>query len=381
MPVTTDDILNGSKGLSKASASYRFQPIQPDQQAQPVVNTTPEAPTGVENVRYDVKTAEGTPNNPKSAGDVVSRGLAAQDRPADDSKRRLSYTEMYQMTSPYKPPSDEDLERERKRQKREAIFAAIGEGMSAMSNLYFTTQYAPNAFDPTKGMAAITRKRFDRLKKDREENQRQYLDGLMRAMQMDDSAGYKDTLMQLKQNEQQRKEADSKISIALKQAEIDYKDAKKDGQEYLNELYRLKGQALAAGMGPQVELIEEKIKTERAKQDKYNRSGDSGSGSGGGSQKTSTWIIVNDTTGEAREIQASSKDNAYSKVPDGWHIRTAPTQEETVTQETDRRGRVKKTKTLSKTRDGGKGYTPQAQQSAGGKTTGNKWANASKIKY
>lgn len=376
MPVTTDDILNGSKGLSKASASYRFQPIQPDQQAQPVVNTTPEAPTGVENVRYDVKTAEGTPNNPKSAGEVVSRGLAAPVQSADDSKRRLSYTEMYQMTSPYKPPSDEDLEKERKKQKREAIFAAIGEGLSAMSNLYFTTQYAPNSFDPSKGMAVITRKRFDRLKKDREENLRQYLDGLMRAKQMDDSAGYKDTLMQLKQNEQQRKEAESKISIALKQAELDYRDAKKDGQEYLNELYRLKGQALAAGMDLQVELIEEKIKTEKAKQDKYNRSG----GSGGGS-KTSTWIIVNDTTGEARTIQASSEANAYSQTPDGFHIRTKPTNEVTTSQETDRRGRVKKTKTLSKTRDGGKGYTPQEQDSTGGKTTANKWANASKIKY
>lgn len=163
-------------------------------------------PTGVENVNYDTVTMQGAPNNPKNAREVVERGVVnvanpqppqpqtetdtEQITPVSEQQtapegKKLSYVEMFQQMSPYKPPTPEELEKERKRQKREAIFAAIGEGISAMSNLYFTTQYAPNAFDPSRGMAASTKARFDQLKKDREQNQREYMEGFMRAMKWD----------------------------------------------------------------------------------------------------------------------------------------------------------------------------------------------------
>lgn len=60
--------------------------------------------------------------------------------------KRLSYEEMFRQLYPYKPPTHEELEKERKKQRREQIFAAIGDGISALSNLYFTTQYAPNMY-------------------------------------------------------------------------------------------------------------------------------------------------------------------------------------------------------------------------------------------
>ena len=205
--------------------------------------------------------------------------VSEQQQGADEPQKKLTYAEMYQKMTPFKPKTAEELEKERKKQKREAIFAAIGDGISAMSNLFFTTRYAPNAYDPAEGMAATTRARFDKLKKEYDDNARQYMDGYMRAMQMDDAAGYKETLAQLKERDQKRKESETNISIALKQAEIDYKNAKTDGQAYINELYRLKGQALEAGMGAQVELIEEKIRTEQAKQKKL-LSGGSGGGRG-----------------------------------------------------------------------------------------------------
>ena len=105
---------------------------------------------------------------------------------------RMSYVELYQRLNPYHPPTEEDLEKERKKQKRESIFAAIGDGISALSNLFFTTQYAPNAYDPSKGMSAVTRARWDKLKKEREANQREYMAGFMQAMHMDDAAARDD---------------------------------------------------------------------------------------------------------------------------------------------------------------------------------------------
>lgn len=120
--------------------------------------------------------------------------IEVSDRQKDNNadKPSMSYVEMFKELSPYKPPSAEDLEKERKRQKREAIFATIGDGIAAMSNLYFTTQYAPSSFDPTSGMTATTKARFDKLKQDREANQRAYMDGYLRAMKMDADAARDD---------------------------------------------------------------------------------------------------------------------------------------------------------------------------------------------
>lgn len=100
---------------------------------------------------------------------------------------RLSYVDIFQRTSPYKPPTPEELEKQRKKQKRDAIFAAIGDGISALSNLYFTTKGAPNAYDPTKSLSATYRRRYDRLQAEHDAKNKEYTNGYMRAMQADDA--------------------------------------------------------------------------------------------------------------------------------------------------------------------------------------------------
>ena len=148
MAITTDEILGMGRG-----------PVQPtiwDDKSQVAVSPSPVTPTqptvagvettGVENVSYGTVTTQGGPNNPKTAAEVVQQGAVnvANPQTATDSEhvtsvdeqqtspKKLSYVEMFQQMSPYKPPTPEELEKERKRQKRESIFAAIGEGISAM---------------------------------------------------------------------------------------------------------------------------------------------------------------------------------------------------------------------------------------------------------
>ncbi|ROT16540.1 hypothetical protein [Duncaniella muris] len=209
MAVKPEEILARGQGPVQTTwADKDTQPTVPVKPVQPQSPVATDEPTGVESVSYDTTTAQGEPNNPKNAREVVERGVVnvanpqtatdtEQVTPVDEQQtapegKKLSYVEMFQQMSPYKPPTPEELEKERKKQKREVIFAAIGEGISAMSNLYFTTQYAPNAFDPSKGMAATTKARFDQLKKDREDNQRQYMEGFMRAMRLDAEDADKD---------------------------------------------------------------------------------------------------------------------------------------------------------------------------------------------
>lgn len=112
--------------------------------------------------------------------------------PADGGTPRMSYVEMFQKMSPYKPPTEEELEKERKNEKREKIFAAIGDGIAALSNLFFTTQGAPNAYDPKNSLSAKAQERWDKLKKERDENGRYYTAAYMQAMKNDEEGARDD---------------------------------------------------------------------------------------------------------------------------------------------------------------------------------------------
>lgn len=122
--------------------------------------------------------------------------------PAKAPERKMSYVEMFQQMSPYKPPTAEELEKERKKEKRDKVFAAIGDGIAALSNLYFTTKGAPNAFDPRNSLSAKARERWDKLNKEREENARYYMQEAMKAQALDDDRADKDrSYMQKLQND------------------------------------------------------------------------------------------------------------------------------------------------------------------------------------
>ena len=113
-------------------------------------------------------------------------------QPAKAPERKMSYVEMFRQMSPYKPPTAEELENARKKEKRDKVFAAIGDGIAALSNLYFTTKGAPNAFDPRNSLSAKARERWDKLNKEREENARYYMQEAMKAQALDDDRDDKD---------------------------------------------------------------------------------------------------------------------------------------------------------------------------------------------
>ena len=117
---------------------------------------------------------------------------AGVEAPEATQTKKMSYVEMFRQMSPYKPPTAEELENARKKEKRDKVFAAIGDGIAALSNLYFTTKGAPNAFDPRNSLSAKARERWDKLNKEREENARYYMQEAMKAQALDDDRDDKD---------------------------------------------------------------------------------------------------------------------------------------------------------------------------------------------
>ena len=117
---------------------------------------------------------------------------AGAEAPEATQPKKMSYVEMFRQMSPYKPPTAEELENARKKEKRDKVFAAIGDGIAALSNLYFTTKGAPNAFDPRNSLSAKARERWDKLNKEREENALNYMQEAMKAQALDDNRDDKD---------------------------------------------------------------------------------------------------------------------------------------------------------------------------------------------
>ena len=102
------------------------------------------------------------------------------------------YEELFKKLNPYTPPTPEELEKEKKKQKRAQIFAAIGDGITALSNLYFASQYAPSMYDGKNTMSERAKVSYDKMVKERDEKTAAYTNGLMKARQADEAAADKE---------------------------------------------------------------------------------------------------------------------------------------------------------------------------------------------
>lgn len=87
----------------------------------------------------------------------------------------------------FKPLSEEELKKLRKKQKIEGIISGISDAAQAVSNLWFTTQYAPNMYDAKEGMSAKAKARFDKEKAERDADAERYFNYAMQIGKMKDA--------------------------------------------------------------------------------------------------------------------------------------------------------------------------------------------------
>lgn len=189
----------------------------------------------------------------------------AETPPADGSgaapeAEGLSYLDMWKKLNPYEPPTPEQLEKERKKKKRDQIWAAVGDGIAALSNLFFTSQYAPNAYTGRTTMSDAVKDRWDKLEKDRKDNAINYFNGYLRAKAADD-ADDKD-----KRNWEYRlgrdKLADARAEAA--EARTEAKDKRDAAMHELN-LMLVRHKINAADAEAKRKVIEAKYTEEREK--------------------------------------------------------------------------------------------------------------------
>lgn len=152
---------------------------------------TPEkSPVSTANVQTTTATSpsEATGANGDGGKEKDAAAVNTEAKETKDGKKKspMSYADMFAAMEPYKEPTKEQLEKERKKEKRERLFAALGDGISALSNLFFTTQYAPNMYNPTETNSERVENYWTKLRDEREANRRRYVDGYLKAKQAGD---------------------------------------------------------------------------------------------------------------------------------------------------------------------------------------------------
>lgn len=243
-----------------------------------------------------------TPTGSNSDGGKDKDAAAVDTEPKDSKKKSaMSYADMFAAMEPYKEPTKEELEKERKKEKRERLFAAIGDGISALSNLFFTTQYAPNMYDPNKETNSEKVENYwTNLRKEREANRRRYVEGYLKAKQADDLHAIQqqnaDVAEAYKKSEAERKAKAQEISNARIQAMTDLYNEKAKGIGKTNEAQvkylEAKIDALNRGLDIKEATAEAEIAYKEAMTNKANRTG-SGGKSGGGKSGGKPYATLN----------------------------------------------------------------------------------------
>ena len=179
------------------------------------------SPTAHMSLREKVKYFTGEDLNASDKEDNPYR--SSQIKTYEDMTRRLEDEERR-----LRPETDEQRAKRERRERREKLFAAIGDGLSALSNVYFTTQGAPD-MSSKRTLTNAVQGKYDKMKADREADRDKYLnilkmkaDNFGKLGDMDDAKRARRAALiksaydyEAKQDDNARKnrESDSKIKL------------------------------------------------------------------------------------------------------------------------------------------------------------------------
>ena len=124
--------------------------------------------------------------DPESDDDIANIPVVKQ----DETPKRMSYADMFKAM--YGNDGEEETEEQKKkrlkRERTNAIIASVGDGLRALSNMYFATKNAKVNHNPEQDMSATMLKRKQLLDTQREKNRAAWLKGYQKAQELDEYA-------------------------------------------------------------------------------------------------------------------------------------------------------------------------------------------------
>ena len=178
--------------------------------------------------------------DPENDDDIANIPVVKQ----DETPKRMIYADMFKAM--YGNDGEEETEEQKKkrlkRERTNAIIASVGDGLRALSNMYFATKNAKVNHNPEQDMSATMLKRKQLLDMQRDKNRAAWLKGYQKAQELDEYARktdmtvaeakrYHDKLIELAE----RKGDQNDRKLDQKQQEIDLKAWKYTNDADYNE--------------------------------------------------------------------------------------------------------------------------------------------------
>ena len=187
---TTQSVLN--KQQSGVDAAQKASPEQMNMNtAQAMLQgkgeqLTPPKDAHEQAARMNQQTAEGILNG-SIPTDKPSVPIVKKEEQKPQSKQ-LSYADMYKMLNPEREETAEQKANRERKERTKARIAALGDGLRALSNIYFSTKGARVVHNPESDMTKVVNKRKEYMDAQREKNRAAWLAGYQRAMALDEEA-------------------------------------------------------------------------------------------------------------------------------------------------------------------------------------------------
>lgn len=137
--------------------------------------------------------------------------------PSTEGEEYHTYRDIFAKLAPQ--TSEEDKKKQMRRERRKAIVSALGDGLSALSNLYFTTKGAPDqGLKP--GMTESAKKRMDDLRTQWQKEKDKYQDLMLKGLEMDREQGNWLKSYELQKNEEERKQKTFEQELPLLEKKV-----------------------------------------------------------------------------------------------------------------------------------------------------------------
>lgn len=264
--------------------------------------------------------------------------------------------------------TEEDRKKREKREKSKRVIAAVGDGIRALSNLYFTSQYAPNMYNPDDSRLAKVNARQEKLKAEREANRDKYLQYSMRIgdLQNDRARTVREMEAQAERIRLAREKAKREQEEHQWLSDVQpYKKRKMEAEANAADSKATTAKAEAdnapALYGAKVETEKEKAKTEQTKQ-VANRAGAGDrrasatahyASARASNRSNVSEFSAYDERGREHKFRTKAAADAYAKQHGTFHEENKT--DRTTTTEKDKRGHTT-TRTATKTSNSG-GYS------------------------
>lgn len=277
-------------------------PETPAAQTPAKETSTPVAQPAATTAQQEVA-KDAVPAQPATTAQQTGQQTASEDTP-----EQMTYTDLLKRFYPVMTP--EEKAEQQRRQRNRQIINAVGDGISALANLYYTNKSGVNAYDPSTSLTKAAKERYDKLLAQQREDENIYKELAYRSGVADLEMAYK------RQRDAKADElADREAEYKRKRDEVEdgYKKSKEDRE--------------IAESNARVEKEEALKKYYEAYADYYNNGGKkpstSGRGSTGSTGSKDSITLINDDGTKRTFRKADSVDYihaAYAALPNEYKI-------------------------------------------------------------